>query len=358
VAPCEKPGQLKGFLADTVRAGPECPSAPELRRQISAPTPAAPTRLPLRRQHTEPAPNACSPLAALRKDLSELETLRRDVNSLLNKVCPEKFATVVEKLTAIEVASTDALEIIIELIFKKALSEPHYSETYADLVFSLRSVFPEFPAPDGGKPMTFKSSVLHICQVEFEELLAAPEPSESEKAGRQGEDLEALCQERRGRMRANMRFVGHLFLRQLLSAKVVGSILRELVLCEFEDLAPQEHALECACELLNSIGFTMESMPFGQVALPVVFGRLRSLKAKKAADGKGVYSKRVQFMIQDLIDTREAGWTRKVFRSSAKTMEEIRASQPQDKGGETVMVGQRPLYMTGEIERFIRTHTA
>jgi hypothetical protein len=125
-----------------------------------------------------------------------------------------------------------------------------------------------------------------------------------------------------------------------------------------EDLAPQEHALECACELLNSIGFTMESMPFGQVALPVVFGRLRSLKAKKAADGKGVYSKRVQFMIQDLIDTREAGWTRKVFRSSAKTMEEIRASQPQDKGGETVMVGQRPLYMTGEIERFIRTHTA
>ncbi|CAK0843196.1 unnamed protein product [Prorocentrum cordatum] len=355
VAPCQKPRQLQGLFADAARAGPECPSAPALRRQCSAPAPAAPPRPVLQRQRTEPAP---SPLSALRRDLGELETLRRDVNSLLNKVCPEKFGTVVEKLTAIRVESTEALEIVIELIFKKALSEPHYSETYADLVFSLRSAFPEFPAPDGGKPMTFKSSVLHICQAEFEELLAAPEPSESERAGRQGEDLEALCQERRGRMRANMRFVGHLFLRQLLSAKVVGGILRELVLCDMEDVAPQEHALECAHELLNSVGLTLESMPFGQVALPVVFGRLRSLKARKGADGKGIYSKRMQFMIQDLIDTREAGWTRKVFRSSAKTIEEIRAAGTQQQGGETVLVGQRPLYMAGEAERFVRTRTA
>ncbi|CAK0874781.1 unnamed protein product [Prorocentrum cordatum] len=159
-------------------------------------------------------------------------------------------------------------------------------------------------------------------------------------------------------MRANMRFVGHLFLRQLLSAKVVGGILRELVLCDAEDLAPQEHALECACELLNCVGLTLESMPYGQAVMPVVFARLQSLKAQRAADGKGAYTKRMQFTIQDLIDTREAGWTRKVFRSSAKTMEEIRASAPQGQGGETVLVGLRPCYMSGEVERFVRTHTA
>ncbi|CAK0795453.1 unnamed protein product, partial [Prorocentrum cordatum] len=281
------------------------------------------------------------------------------VKGLLNKVCPEKFTTVVEKLIAIKVTSVEALEIIIELIFKKALSEPHYSETYADLVFSLRSVFPEFPAPDGGRPTTFKSSVLNICQVEFEELLAAPEPSEHEKAGHGCEELEALCQERRGRMRANMRFVGHLFLRQLLSTKVVCGILRELVLCDLQDVAPQEHALDCACELLNSVGFTLEAMPSGQCALPVVFGRLDELRAMKTRDGKSLYTKRIQFMIKDIIDTREAGWTRKVFRSAAKTKEEIRMnSAGQGPHGETVVVGQRPLYLSADPERFLRVCTA
>ncbi|CAK0795454.1 unnamed protein product, partial [Prorocentrum cordatum] len=332
-----------------------------LHRQTSAPTTVAPPLpAPLRRQQTEPSPGGRSPLAAMRKDLGELEALRREVKGLLNKVCPEKFTTVVEKLIAIKVTSVEALEIIIELIFKKALSEPHYSETYADLVFSLRSVFPEFPAPDGGRPTTFKSSVLNICQVEFEELLAAPEPSEHEKAGHGCEELEALCQERRGRMRANMRFVGHLFLRQLLSTKVVCGILRELVLCDLQDVAPQEHALDCACELLNSVGFTLEAMPSGQCALPVVFGRLDELRAMKTRDGKSLYTKRIQFMIKDdIIDTREAGWTRKVFRSAAKTKEEIRMnSAGQGPHGETVVVGQRPLYLSADPERFLRVCTA
>ena len=66
-------------------------------------------------------------------------------------------------------------------------------ETYADLVFSLKSVYPDFPSPDGGKPVTFRRAwaatlsrrgtrqlpgtlsglVLNICQNEFEELLAS-----------------------------------------------------------------------------------------------------------------------------------------------------------------------------------------
>jgi hypothetical protein len=200
--------------------------------------------------------------------------------------------------------------------------------------------------------------VLNICQIEFEELLAAPEPSEHEKAGHGGEELEAMCQERRGRMRANMRFVGHLFLRQLLSTKVVCGILRELVLCDLRDVAPQEHALECVCELLDTVGFTLEAMPAGQCALPVVFERLEEFKAKKTQDGKSWYTKRIQFMIKDIIDTREAGWTRKVFRSGAKTKEEIRTSFARDPHSETVVVGQRPFYLTAEAESFVRVCTA
>merc|ERR1719436_852342 len=184
--------------------------------------------------------------------------LKRTVQGLLNKICPENVTTITEKIAAVEVQTADQLEIIIELIFKKALAEPHYCQTYADLVFALKSVFPEFPSPDGGKPITFKSSVLNICQNEFEELITNVEPTDGEKARFSGEDLDICRKKRKARILANMKFIGHLFLRQLLSAKVVGSVMQELTLCDKGDSLPKEHVIECATELLLSIGYTLE----------------------------------------------------------------------------------------------------
>ncbi|CAE7677527.1 EIF(ISO)4G2, partial [Symbiodinium necroappetens] len=196
---------------------------------------------------------------------------------LLNKICPENVASIIEKIAAIEVQDIKQLEAIIELMFKKAITEPHYCETYADMVFSLKAVYPSFPSPDGGKPITFKGLVLNICQNEFEELLASNDISAEQKAKLDEEELEYMRKKRKDRMRANMKFIGHLFLRQLLSAKVIGSVICELVLCEQVDDLPEEHALECACELLLAIGYTMENMIAGQSALTSVCGRLKEL---------------------------------------------------------------------------------
>jgi len=278
-----------------------------------------------------------------------VEELRRSVQSLLNKVCPENVTTIVEKIAAIEVRDIEQLETIIELIFKKALAEPHYCETYADMVFGLKSVFPEFPSPDSGKPITFKSSVLNICQNEFEELLTIIKPSTDDEAPCDKEEAEFRRATLAGRMRANMKFIGHLFLRRLLSAKVIGSILCELVLCEFSDHLPEDHALECACELLIAVGYTLESMPAGAHAVQQVCSRLLDLKGRKTPDGKAAYCKRIQFMIQDVLDAHVAGWTRKLFRSSAKTKEEIRLEQERD----IVASRSRGSTISGSAEEFV-----
>jgi len=290
------------------------------------------------------------------RQLSGGDELKRKVQGLLNKVCPENVSTIVHQISAVEITDTQQLETVIELIFKKALTEPHYCETYADLVFSLKSVFPEFPALDGGKPITFKSSVLNICQNEFEELLTGLEPTEEEKSLYTGEDLEACRKRRKDRMLANMKFIGHLYLRQLLSAKVIGSVSRELVSCEDVGEFPAEHALECACELLLAIGFTLETLPTGLQVVQQVCSRLYELKIAKNAEGKSAFCKRVQFMIQDLLDTRAAGWSKKSFKSSAKTKDEIRMEQVRDitarqSGAETpsaefTVAGQRPMYLS------------
>jgi len=300
--------------------------------------PASPAgELSWRRTISAPLPRSRVPVPA--------DELRGRVQSLLNKVCPENISQIVTKLASVEVSSCEQLETIIELIFKKALAEPHYCETYADLVFGLKAVFPEFPAPSGGKPLTFKSAVLNICQGEFEELLLEPEPPQ--KAMADTDELEFLRKQRRDRMRANMKFVGHLFLRQLLSVKVIGSVVCELVSCYDPSVLPEEHAVECAIELCLAVGYTLETLPVGQSVLGQVCGRLLELKGQKTEKGKSAYCKRVQFQIVDLLETRAAGWSKKSFKTSAKTRDEIRQEQgPNVAGAERVIAGQRPGYIS------------
>jgi hypothetical protein len=276
----------------------------------------------------------------------DLANFGRSMRSLLNKVCPENVATVAEKVISVKIQAPEELHFLIQLLFKKALAEPHYCETYADLVFALKSAFQEFPSPEGGKPVTFRSSLLNAVQAEFEDLHA------TEGAG-DAEDLGELEQARKSRALANMKFIGHLFLRHLLPVRVVGSLVRALLLCDDVDHIPSVVAVECACELLMAVGFTLESsaLPIARQAIQESCVRLNQLK------NAGDYCKRIQFVIQDVLEARGNGWTRKLFRSSAKTMEEVRLEQQRDlstqgassPGLERVVAGQRPGYLTAHM---------
>lgn len=151
------------------------------------------------------------------------------------------------------------------------------------------------------------------------------------------------------RILANMKFIGNLFLRQLLSTRVVSSVLQELTLCDRADEVPDAHRLECACELLANVGYTLEDMPAGKAAAAQVCGRLLDLRRRKAS-GKDCYPKRLQFVIQDVLDMRAAGRTKKLFRNTAKTKEDIRMEQElgiAEDGFSCVVAGARPASVVG-----------
>merc|ERR1719498_1849410 len=67
------------------------------------------------------------------------------------------------------------------------------------------------------------------------------------------------------------------------------------------------------------------------------------------------YSKRVQFIIQDLLDLRENDWQKKLFKEQAMTRDEVRREAQKDqrkqgKGGgqitiSTTTAGVRPTYI-------------
>jgi hypothetical protein len=125
---------------------------------------------------------------------------------------------------------------------------------------------------------------------------------------------------------ANMKFIGHLFLLDMLKGNIVASITQELLCCH-DNTNPQEHIVECVCELLTAIGTKFEATQ--KECVTQVCGRLMDLKNMKKEDGSGksLLSKRIGFTIQDVIEMRKAGWTKKTFKERPKTKEEIRAQQ-------------------------------
>jgi hypothetical protein len=251
------------------------------------------------------------------------------------------------------VTTIQEMEIVIGLIFKKALAEPHYCETYASMVFMLKAEMPAFPNPEGGKDITFKTILLNVCQAEFESMPKKLEPTEEEAASLHPEELAFKMSRQKARFLANMKFIGNLYLQQLLTTKIVSSIVSELVGSSAGDMIPEEHVVECICELLSAIGYTLEAIPVGKECVAQVCGRLLELKTGKKKDGKGLMSKRIQFAIQDVLDMRNAGWTKKNFKGVAKTKEEIRldqekeiAAQARGKASvaEVVVAGARPAF--------------
>jgi len=282
--------------------------------------------------------------------------LKRCVNSLLNKICPENVDVIARRIKEeAKVGTIPEMELVIGLVFKKALAEPHYCETYANMVFKLKGEMPSFANPAGGKDVNFRSILLGVCQAEFESMPQSLEPSEEELATLDPADLSFKMSQKKARFLANMKFIGHLFLQQLLTTKIVASILSELVGNSAGDVTPEEHVVECICELLTAIGYTLEAIPAGKECVAQVCGRLLDLKKRKTKDGKSLLSKRIQFSIQDVMDMRAAGWAKKTFKALAKTKEEIRLEQEKDiaatthgknaDAAEYVVAGARPSFL-------------
>lgn len=291
-----------------------------------------------------------------REPTTREQEIERQVRSLLNKICPENLKTIVERLAQVELHTANELEFVIRIIFEKALLEPHYCETYADMVFALQSRYPQFPPEnEGEKPHTFTRVLLNICQNEFESLPTTFEATEEDKVKFKDDDhgLFLVLKKRKDKMLANMKFIGNLFLRQLLAVKVIGQVVYDLVGIKDNSQYPEEHMIECVCELLKAIGHTLEQTTHGKTLMEQFTQRMKDLK-RSPTDGSQPYSKRIIYKIQDLLDLRHNNWQQKMFREQAMTkdqvkkaakMEERQAARGVDVTFSTQTVGVRPSYI-------------
>jgi len=289
----------------------------------------------------------------VRRAGTRLEDIKRGMNSLLNKICPDNLERIVQQMAAFCLESAEELELVIGVIFQAALTNSHYCETYADMVFALKSRYPAFPAPtEGQKPMTFTRVLLNTCQLEFESLSEAMEPSPEELAT--GMAKEDLVIRRKERLLANMRFIGHLFLRNLVSTRILQQVVEDLLGVRENGGLPEDYMVECTCELLTAIGYTLESTESGAKLVQLAAMRLTELKSAKLGH-QAAFSKRIRFRIDDLLDLRRSDWQRKLFREQARTLDDVRRDAVKEWaygasgcGFSTTKAGSQPLYMAAE----------
>jgi translation initiation factor 4G len=262
------------------------------------------------------------------------EIIFRSVKAILNKMTVEKFDRLSQQLLDVGITSAAILRGVIALIFDKALNEPTFAPMYAMMCSKLNTKFPEFtdepppppPTAEGeeplpppvAKPETFRRILLNLCQEEFENKLDREALAKMDKEAAAAEDLKM-----RRRMLGNIKFIGELYLHNMLTEKIMHQCISKLLadICNFRADSGDSDAffdnIEALCKLFTTIGKKLESTKATQINNQY-FDKMRALTETEMPS-------RYKFMLKDVIDLRAASWEPRRKEAKAKTIDEIRA---------------------------------
>ncbi|CAH0703535.1 unnamed protein product [Spodoptera exigua] len=267
---------------------------------------------------------------AINEEESRTQELYKKFRGILNKLTPQKFDTLLERVKSLEINNQKRLEGVIDLVFEKAIDEPNFSEAYAAMChkLSILKVPADNPTMPDNKCVNFRALIISRCQNQFEtdkvdeqilklenELAACTDPLKKK-------ELQLMIDEenRRVRMRSvgNVRFIGELYKLKMLTPKIMDYCMKYLI-----DKV-EEEKLECLCKLLTTIGEQVESEPNTQ--LDNIFKKMKEIVDRKSSK----ISSRVRFMLQDVIELRDRKWVAKtVIDSQPKMMDQIQKEAEQ-----------------------------
>jgi len=212
---------------------------------------------------------------------------------LLRCSCCSQATAVFGQLRGLQPSDAKELSGVAELVFQKALHDPSYGGLYGQAIIQLGACYPRFLASagceDGGggsapgagtllqRSVSFAAEVVRSCQNEFDRFLYGEQQKLCDAGALVGGgtdgDGDSRDQElddylrQKGRALACVSIVGQLILAGVISARVLGQVVVELLRgpqCEPRSL-PRGPSVECACELLNAVagsrGWTSQAAP-------------------------------------------------------------------------------------------------
>ena len=258
-----------------------------------------------RQQFSNQAEN---PFTATRSDsLDHVAKTKKAIQGALNKITTSNYEQLSQTVMDIDFpelcAEQQLMEDIIGMFFDKAINEPAWASVYASLFRDIRNRWGTTTNAEGESEQTafskaFRRQLLAHCQTRFESGRRLQEEISQLPEDQQERSLPLL----RKQIFNNMRFIGELYKEKLITKRVMHRVIYDTIFeCDKNKLS--DEALEMCCELLTSIGSSLEE-PNNVEGKPFMETYFESF-AKLA---KVYPTPRVRFKIQNLIDLRANNW--------------------------------------------------
>ncbi|XP_016401436.1 eukaryotic translation initiation factor 4 gamma 1-like, partial [Sinocyclocheilus rhinocerous] len=108
------------------------------------------------------------------------QELFKRMESVLNQLTPQMFQPLMKQVTELTINTEERLKGVVHLIYEKAISEPNFSEAYANMCRCLMGLkVPTTEKP--GVTINFRKLLLNRCQKEFEKNKDDDETFEKQK---------------------------------------------------------------------------------------------------------------------------------------------------------------------------------
>ena len=206
------------------------------------------------------ASSAQNPVAAAPPRPDALLQAAQQVRAIVDDAEPTLLNKTVNRIRhEVKIPNMEALERVVRTIFEMVVNDAvddhehdcskkaRCGETYADILFGVRMVCPTFPTAYD-KPMTFNRILLNLTQDTFEDWCA--KFANAEKAA-------ACDEETQNKLIVLVSFIGHLYVRRLVAARVVAQVVHDLI--GVRDRMPEEPLIRCVCALMQCIGLAIDA---------------------------------------------------------------------------------------------------
>eukprot|EP00029_Vermamoeba_vermiformis_P010535 TRINITY_DN554_c0_g1_i2.p1 TRINITY_DN554_c0_g1~~TRINITY_DN554_c0_g1_i2.p1 ORF type:complete len:1501 (-),score=719.32 TRINITY_DN554_c0_g1_i2:125-4627(-) len=251
------------------------------------------------------------------KATDEHTELTRKVQSLLNKLTLDKFEVISAKLLTIKVDTLSNLRLVINLLYDKAIIEPKFCTMYAELCKKLSEHYAQlYPEKDEDPERTLKFSFRRVlltkCQTEFETKKQLPSLDDA-KDPQQKLELEIEASKIRARNKGNIKFIGELYKKRMLTENIMHGCLKTLL--GNGSQGQNEEDLENFCDLMSNIGGQLDAID-------------KQKMTKDYFDAMKVLAKssniilRIRFALEAVMKLRETGWKSRVD-NTPKTIKQV-----------------------------------
>lgn len=263
------------------------------------------------------------------EELDEMDTKRllKVFRGHLNKLTPQKYDSIIEKIAALDLSSPERLNSVIDLVFDKAVDEPGFCELYARMCKVIAA-----------KDSEFCYFLVKKCQEEFESKdlyqdLNVPEreveiekETDPVKKKLMTEELYDDMRLKRKKYLGTIKLIGEMYKLGLLAAKIIGFCMNHLI------KGASNENIECLCSLISTVGHKMAVEPVGpnkegemiRLTLKNTLKVLDDLANSKKADEVFTLESRIKFKIQDTIDLSRRNWRPRMVENNPKKIEELR----------------------------------